>query len=111
MGGKGPYQHGAVQHAQRSFHLYGEIHVPWGVDDVHVAVFPFAIRSRALNRDSFFPFKLHGVHLGAHAVSSAHFVDLGNSAGVEQDAFGEGCFSGIDVRADAYVTCLSLILI
>lgn len=52
----------------RLTHLYGEIDVPWCVDNVDVVSTPRAECSRRLNCDPFFSLKLHRIHFGAHAI-------------------------------------------
>jgi len=97
----------AVEHAQRAFHLDGEINVSGRVDDVDVMLgvgevhpFPEAGRRRRRDRDAALLLLLHPVHGGGAVVDLA---DLVVHARVEQDALGRGRLPGVDVRRDADV--------
>ena len=89
---------GAVEHAQRAFHLGGEVHVAGGVDDVDANVFPEAGRGRGGDSDAAFLLLRHPVH------RRRAFMDLTNAVRascIEQDALRGGGLTGIDVGHDA----------
>ena len=98
------HQNGAIQNAQRSFHLYGEIHMPRCVDNIDLVVSPFAESCGRGDGDTALSFQLHRVHGGADAVFSLDVMDGMDAFGVVKDSFGQGGFSGIDVGADADVS-------
>ena len=87
----------AVENAQRSFDFNGEVDVPRGIDDVDRMIIPMDLRCRSGDGNPFFPFEFHEVHRRADFVLPLHFVNLVDSAGVEQDAFGERGLTGVDV--------------
>src|SRR4029079_3166000 len=94
---------GAVEDAQRTLDLGGEVDVPGGVDDVDLVVLPPAGRRRGRDRDAALLLLLHPVHRGCALVD---LTDLVGDAGVEQDPLGGGGLTGIDVRHDADVADL-----
>ena len=67
-------QHGTIQHPEAPLHLYGEVHVPWGVYDVDVGLPPHGVGGHTLYGDAVLPLQLHAVHGGPHSVLSLHFV-------------------------------------
>ena len=95
----------AVEDAHRAFDFDGEVHVAGGIDQVQLEflalVLPRAGRRGGLDGDAAFLFFLQEVHRGSAFV---HFADLVVLAGVEQDAFGDGGFTRVDVGADTEVT-------
>ena len=97
--------HSAVEHAQRTFHLYGKVHVPRGVDEVDfefvAAVVPESGGSGRCDGDTAFLLLLHPVHGGGAVV---HLTDFVGQTGVEKDTFGSGSFAGIDVGHDADIS-------
>ena len=96
--------HRPVQDAQRTLHLHGEVHVPWGVDDVHLVGFPLACPegggSRRRNGDTALLLLHHPVHRGRPLVRLADLVRLPR---VEEDTLSGRRFARIDVGHDAYV--------
>ena len=101
------HEHRAVEHAQRTLDLDGEVDVPGGVDDVEAvlaaATCPCPSRSGGRggrDGDAALLLLLHPVHRRGAFV---HLADLVDDAGVEQDALGRRGLAGIDVRHDADV--------
>ena len=97
------HRHRAVEHAQRTLHLDGEVDVAGGVDDVDLVVAPETGRRSGGDGDTTLLLLLHPVHDGGTVV---HFTDLVADAGVEEDALGRRRLAGIDVRHDADVADL-----
>lgn len=64
---------------------------------------PVAKGGSGLDSDAFLPFQVHAIHLCAHCIFSAHFVDGVYSASVEQNALGRSGFTAIDMSSDANV--------
>ena len=87
-----------VEDAQRTLHLCGEVHVSGSVDDIDTMVFPITGSSSAGDRNSAFALLLHPVHRGSTFVG---ITDLVVHAGIEENAFRQRGFAGIDVRHDA----------
>ena len=112
-GNAAQHQDGAVEHAQGALHFDGEIHVAGGVDDVDVRALglrvvqvisgfgPLDARGGGLDGDAAFALQIHGIHGGADAVLTLHFVNLVDHAGVEKDTLGQRGLARIDVGADA----------
>ena len=97
----------AVQHPQRPLHLYGEVHVARGVDDVDaglgkLVLGPGPVAGGGGGRDGNAALLLlgHPVHGGGAVMGFANLVVY---AGVEQNPFGGGGFARVDVRHDADV--------
>jgi len=90
----------AVEHTQRAFDFHGEIDVPGGVDDVDCGFLPPAGDGGRGDGNAAFLFLLHEIHSGLAVV---HFADFSRGAGKEQNPFGYGRFTRIDVRDDADV--------
>ncbi len=98
-------EHGdrAVEDAERTLHLDGEVDVPGGVDDVDLVLVPEARRRGGRDRDAALLLLGHPVHRGGAVVDLA---DLVSDARVVQDALGGGGLAGIDVSHDADVADL-----
>ena len=98
-----PVEHGdaAVEHAQRTLDLDGEVHVAGGVDDVEALAVPHRGGGGGGDRDPPLLFLLHPVH-GRGAV--VDFADLMALAGVVQNPFRGRGLPGVDVRHDAEIT-------
>ena len=94
---------GAIEDAQRAFHLDGEVDVAGGVDDVDLVVVPEAGGRRGGDGDAALLLLLHPVHGGRTVVDLA---DLVADPGVVQDALGRRGLAGVDVRHDADVADL-----
>ena len=90
-----------VQNTQGALHLYGEVHVARGINDVQAAALPEAGSSSGSDGDTALLLLGHPVH-GSGAVVG--LTDLVVAAGVEQDTLGRGGFTGIDVGHDAEVS-------
>ena len=90
----------AVEHAQRTLDLDGEIDVAGRVDDVQPLAVPQRSGRGRRNGDAALLLLLHPVH-GRGAVMD--FADLMALAGVVEDALGRRRLAGIDVRHDAEV--------
>ena len=97
------HENRAVQHAQRAFDLYREVHVARRVNDVDLVVTPRTMRGGRLDGDALFAFQRHGIHLGAHAILAPHLVNLVDAAREVKDAFSEGRLTRVDVCRDADV--------
>src|SRR5699024_3278068 len=93
----------AVQDTQGTLDLTGEVDVARGIDQVDLVVVPEAGRRGGSNRDAALLLLLHPVHGGCAVVGLAH---LTVDTGVEEDAFGGGGLTGIDVGHDADVADL-----
>ena len=101
---------GAIEHAERAFHLGREVHVARGVDDVDAMV---DVREMAFlglpaggdggrgDRDATLAFLFHPVGGSGTVMHLAHLV---HHAGVEEDALRGRRLAGVDVRGDADVT-------
>ena len=90
----------AIQHAQRSLHFHGEVHVARRVYDVDLVVFPEARDSRCRDGDAALFFLLHPVCDGFALV---HSTDLVDQTGIKEDAFGCCGLTRIDVRSNAHI--------
>ena len=96
--------HGAVEHTQRALHLYGEVDVSRGVNEVDfvllVVVLPEGGGSGGSDGDTALLLLLHPVHGGGTVVHLAYLV---GKAGVEKDALRRGGLAGVDMRHDTDV--------
>jgi len=93
--------HRTVQHAQRTFHLGGEVHVTRGVDDIDLIGLIFVLpksgrRSRSDGNTTFLLLN-HPVHRSGTFV---HLADFMGFSRVEKDTFRSSRFTGIDVSHD-----------
>ena len=95
-------EHGdrAVQNAQGTLDLDGEIDVAGSVDDVEAIVLPVAGRRGGGNGDAALLFLSHPVHGGGAFMRLADFAVL---ARIEQNALGRRRLAGIDMRHDTDV--------
>ena len=87
--------HGTVQHTQRTFHFGRKVHVAGSVNNVELAIFPYAVDGRGGNRDTSFAFLFHPVGYGRTIV---RFTDFVHFSGVIQNTFGSGGLTRINVR-------------
>jgi hypothetical protein len=101
------YNHSTIQHAQRTLHFNGEIHVSGSVDDIDPMVielgihaFPETGRRRRGDSDAALLLLFHPVH-GRGAI--VHFTNLVRSASVKKYALGCCGFTRIHMRADANI--------
>ena len=96
---------GAVEYAERTLHLDGEVHVSRGINQVNlilmVLVVPERRGSGRGDGDTALLLLDHPVHGGAALVHLADFVGL---ARVEKDTLRCGGLTGIDVRHDTDIT-------
>jgi hypothetical protein len=88
---------GTVEHAERSLHLDGEIHVTGRVDDVDLRIMPRTGDRGARDGDAALPFLDHPVGDGVAVVDVAQPV---RASGVEKNALGGRGFARIDVGHD-----------
>ena len=91
---------GAVEHAQRTLHLDGEVDVAGGVDDVEALFLPERGGRGRGDGDAAFLLLLHPIHRRGAFV---HLADLMALAGVIEDPLRSRGFPGIDVRHDAEI--------
>jgi len=92
----------AVEYTKGSLHLYCEIHMSGGVDEVDVVFLPGQGRDRRGDGDAAFLFLGHPVHDGLPIVNLSHAVD---DACVIEKAFADRGLACIDVGDDADVAC------
>ena len=91
-----------VEHAHRTLHLDGEVHVAGGVNDVDavlvkrvVHALPKASGGSRSDRDATLLLLLHPVHGGGTVV---HFTDFVVHTGVIKNALCRGGFTSVNVR-------------
>ena len=102
---------GAIEDAQRTLHLGGEVDVARRIDDVDLELIarvmglavPEARRRGGLDGDAALLLLGHEVHRRSAVVG---FADLVVLTGVVQNTLGSGGLTGIDMRHDADVTNL-----
>ena len=87
----------AVEDAQRSLHLDGEVDVAGRVDDVDPGVAPLAGGCSRRDRDAALLLLDHPVH---DCGTLVHLADLVGLAGVVEDPLGRGGLARVDVRHD-----------
>jgi hypothetical protein len=92
-----------VQHAHRTLHLNGEVHMSGCVDDVDAVVFPEAGGGGGGDGDAALLLLFHPVHRGGSFVNLADAVD---SPCVVQDSLGRSRFARVDMRGDTDIACL-----
>jgi hypothetical protein len=100
--------HRAVQHAQGTLDLNGEVHVARSIDDVDtggreliLGTLPEAGGSSGGDGDTALLLLCHPVHGGGTVMG---LTDLVVHAGVVQNTLGRGGLTGIDVRHDTDIT-------
>src|SRR5690606_32123986 len=96
-------RHGPVEDAQGTLHLYGEVYVARGVDDVDAVVLPEAGRRSARNGDAALFLLLHPVHRRAAFMDFAHAVQAPR---VKENPLRRGCFARVNMGADADIARL-----
>src|SRR6266849_6877781 len=94
------YSNGAVEHAQRSFHLGRKVNVAGRIDNVDADVAPSTGRRRRRNRYAPLLLLLHPVHDGR---AFMHLADTVRLSRIKQDALRRRGLPGIDVGHDADV--------
>lgn len=98
---------GAVEDAERTLHLDGEVDVTRGVDDVdgvvNIVERPVTGRRGGRDRDAALLLLLHPVHRGSAVVD---FTDLVAHTGVEEDPLSGGRLPRVDVGHDPNVADL-----
>ncbi|MPN56682.1 hypothetical protein SDC9_204372 [bioreactor metagenome] len=112
-GNTAEYGDGTIQHAHRALHFSREVHVTWGVDNVHAvrdtleslvsAVFllgPVAGCGCGSNGNTTLALLLHPV---GHRIAVIHVAHLVDEPCVKQDTLCRRGFSGINVCGDADV--------
>ncbi len=90
--------HGAVEHAQGTLHLGGEVDMAGCIDDVDLVIAPVGSDSSALDGNAPFLFLRHPVH-GRVAV-----VDLADAvyfSGIKEYTLGSGGLAGVDMSHDS----------
>src|SRR5690606_23622871 len=97
---------GAVEYAQRTLDLNGEVDVAGGIDDVEaaqpaIATLPVGRRRSGRDGDAALLLLLHPVHRGRAIMGLADLVRLSR---VIQDTLGRRGLAGVDVRHDAEVS-------
>jgi hypothetical protein len=93
----------AVEHAQRTLHLDGEVDVTRGVDDVDRVLVPLAGGRSGGDGDTPLLLLLHPVHDGSALVD---LTDLVRDAGVEEDPLSRCRLTCVDVRHNPNVADL-----
>ena len=93
----------AVEDTQRALDLDREVDVAGRVDDVDLAVAPFAGGRGRRDRDAALLLLDHVVH---HRGAFVHLADLVGATGVEEDALGRRGLARVDVGHDADVAGL-----
>ncbi len=110
---------GAIEDAEGTLDLGGEVDVAGGVDDVDAEFLAFVNLDDALflargpeaggggggDGDAALAFLLHPVGDGG---AFMHFAHLVNGAGVEEDALGKRGFAGVDMGGDAILRVRSI---
>ena len=95
----------AVEHAERTFYLSGEVHVSRSVNKVELILIavpsPIGGSGGRSNGDTALLFLRHPVH-GCAAV--VHFTDFVRLTRVEKDTLRRGGLTGVDVRHNTDVT-------
>ena len=93
----------AVEDAERTLYLNGEVNVTGGINDVDLVLVPETRGCSGGDGDTALLLLRHPVH-GRSAV--VNFTDLVRDTRVKQDAFGRRGLTGIDVSHDADVANL-----
>ena len=92
---------GAIEHAQRTLHLGGEVDVAGGVDDIDANVFPETGGSGRGDGDAALLLLRHPVH---RRRAFMDLTDAVRASCIEQDALRRGGLTGIDVSHDADIS-------
>ena len=102
--------HRAVQNAQRTLHLHGEVDVSRSIDEIDamfvslvalaVGRYPKSGGRGGSDGDAPLPLLLHPIHDRGAFV---HLPDLMGNAGIEKNALGDRGLARVDMRDDAYV--------
>jgi hypothetical protein len=94
----------SIEYSKSSFDFNRKINMTGGIDEVDMVVFPHKMGGGRLNGDTFLLFKFHKVHGSTHTVRTFDFVNRGDFASIEKYSFGEGGFSGVNMRRDTDVS-------
>ncbi len=103
------HDHGTVEHAQRTVHLDGEVHVARGVDQIDLLIAPESRHRGALNRNAALLFLLEVVGR-RRRLQIFRIVDVDDrvlAPRVVQDPLGRRRLSSIDVGDDSDVADVS----
>ncbi len=95
------YSNSPIEHTHGALHLNGKIDVSWGINQIHAVIFPVTGCGSSRDSDSTLAFLFHPVH-GCGAVMN--FTNFVFATCVKQHAFGNGCFSRINMCKDSKVT-------
>jgi hypothetical protein len=102
-------KHGAIQHAQRSLHLHGEVDVTGRIDDVDLLLVPVNRRGRGRNRNPALALQLHVVH-GRTAVLALDFLHAVDAPGIKENPLRQRRLAGVDVGRDPDVPNVAQLL-
>ena len=101
-------QDSTIQDSKSSFDFNGEIDVTWCINQVKmvrlVVSLPRTVGSSRLNGDTFFPFKIHRVHLGTNVITASHLMDGLDSTRVEKHTLSECGLTRVNVGRDTDVS-------
>ena len=92
--------HGAIQYAQGTLDLNGEVDVSWCIDDVDAVTLPVCRRGSGSDRDTAFLLLCHPVHGGSTIVRLTHLVV---DTGVVQNTLCRRRLTGIDMSHDTNI--------
>ena len=90
---------GAVEHAERAFHLGGKVDVARGINNVNLVTFPVGGNSSGSNGNTTFLFLFHPVGSCTTGVAF-HEVNFVFQTGTIKNRFGGSSLAGVDVRDD-----------
>src|SRR5262245_31426941 len=94
------HTNGPIEHPEGTFHLSGEVHMSWCIDDVDLMSQPKTCCGRGGNRDTALLFLGHPVHGGGALMDFPHLM---RSTGVVEDALSRSGLAGVDMGNDADV--------
>ena len=95
----GDDQHDRIEHAQRALDFGHEVGMPGGIDEVDFEIVQAERGHRGLDGDAAGALELEGIGLGGAFIDTAWG---GYDPGFVEDSFGEGGFTGVDMRQDSY---------
>ncbi len=96
-------EHGdhTIEHPHGTLHLNGEVHVAGCINDVDAVIFPAGGNRRSGNGDAPLALLRHPV---GHGGAVMHLTDLVHNTRIEQDPFGCGGLTGINVCRDTNIS-------